>query len=85
MAEENHVGQIVPFDDARDVLNVIAVRDVGMEAMAVLGETRQARRENIVPEATQTIDDAGPTLAAVKGAVHQNERAHEPLPYLASV
>jgi hypothetical protein len=79
-ADEHDILQVFVLEDVDDVDDVGVKIDVGVAKVDPLAETREGRRENIVPGSAQERRELFPALPAAAGALNQYECCHRTPP-----
>ena len=81
-ADEDNVADFLGLDAARDVANVGFEGNVFVRLMSALADTRMGRRENLVPHLAQRCRRVMVALAAIPGAMNQNDICHLSAPWI---
>ena len=76
MAHEDHVVQVIVFDDADDVLNVCAEVRVGSSQVKPFAHAGQRLRKDLVLACPQQWHKPPPGPCATEGAVDEYEGGH---------
>jgi hypothetical protein len=79
-ADEHDILEVFVLQDIDDVLDVGVEVDVGVAKVDPLAETREGRREDIVPGSAQERRQLLSTPPATAGTLHQDECGHRTPP-----